>query len=88
MTVAWQIFSHRDPPWNDCCIEHDRLYWAGGSKVDRFKADAALLIAVAMKGHPCIATLMFISVRIGGHPLLPLPWRWGYGWKWPRGYSA
>jgi hypothetical protein len=28
-----------------------------------------------------------LAVRVFGHPLLPLPWRWGYGWRWPRGYE-
>jgi hypothetical protein len=29
---------------------------------------------------------MYYGVRVGGHPLLPFPWRRGYGWDWPYRY--
>lgn len=87
MTWAYRHLFDRDPPWNDLCIEHDRAYWQGGSCAARRKADIALLVGVVRNGHPVWAFLMWCAVRLGGHPLLPLPWRWGYGWRWPRPYD-
>jgi hypothetical protein len=87
MTAGWQFISHKPPPWNDCCVTHDKAYWAGGSSAQRKQADITLLIDVANRGYPLIAMLMYLAVRVGGVPWLPLPWRWGYGWKWARGYQ-
>lgn len=86
MTWLWRLVARRDPPWNGACVEHDRFYWQGGSAADRRWADTGLLIAVAQNGHPLFAILMWLAIRVGGHPLLPLPWRWGYGFKFPRRY--
>lgn len=80
--MLWRIVFNTDPPWNDCCVEHDLLYWAGGESFYRTRADLELYQCVLKAGYPRWATLMWIAVRIGGHPLLPLPWRWGYGWNY------
>jgi len=74
-----------DGDWGGCCVEHDKAYWEGGSYADRKKADIELMRCVAGKGRPWVAMLMYMGVRIGGCSLWPVPWRWGYGWKWPRG---
>jgi hypothetical protein len=87
MTALWRMVYRRDPPWNDLCIEHDKAYWVGGSVHDRREADRRLMAGVTLNGHPVFAFAMWCAVRIGGHPLLPFPWRWGYGWKWPNGYT-
>ena len=87
MTWTWRTVLGADPPWNDCCIDHDRVYWRGGTRADRIRADRDLHACVVRNGHPMWALAMWIAVRIGGHPLLPLPWRWGYGYRWPRGYD-
>jgi hypothetical protein len=34
-----------------------------------------------------VAWIMWTGVRLAGGPYLPVHWRWGYGWRWPRGYS-
>jgi len=73
-----------DGNWRDCCISHDKKYWSGGFRKDRRRADAELLSCVADRGHPVIAILMYIGVRIGGVAFLPTPFRWGFGHKWPR----
>lgn len=83
----YRTIMRRQPPWIGCCVTHDHTYWQGGSRRERLKADRALRFCVNHNGHPIIAVIMYIAVRIGGHPLLPFPWRWGYGWKWPRTYS-
>jgi hypothetical protein len=31
---------------------------------------------------------MYRGVRAGGTPYLPTPYRWGYGWRYLRGYKA
>jgi hypothetical protein len=87
MTWAWRQVFRRDPPWNDLCVEHDRAYWAGGSANDRRRADRKLMAGVVENGHPIFAFLMWCAVRIGGYPLSPTSWRWGYGFRWPRGYT-
>jgi len=30
---------------------------------------------------------MLAGVRVGGMPYLPTPYRWGYGWPYPRLYG-
>lgn len=70
--------------WGGCCVEHDKVYWKGGSYEDRRKADIELMRCVAGQGRPWVAMIMYIGVRIGGAAHWPVPWRWGYGWKWPR----
>jgi len=87
MTLLWSGVTGRPPPWEDCCVAHDRAYHAGGTRAARLLADRELMQSVSAKGHPYFGILMFLMVRLGGHPLLPFPWRWGYGWKFPRAYS-
>jgi hypothetical protein len=70
---------------SSCCVEHDWLYWQGGSWRDRKKADRlfreCMLDDKAPKPR---AWLRWAGVRVGGVGLLPTSWRWGYGWPWPR----
>ena len=73
-----------DGDYGGCCVEHDKAYWYGGSRAERLQADLALKSCVEQRGRPLLAKLMFIGVRIGGHTLLPTPWRWGFGWRWPQ----
>ena len=73
--------------WLACCIEHDKAYWAGGTKLDRKRADAALKQCVIKVGEPEIAQLMLAGVRVGGTPYFSTKFRWGYGWPYYRGYK-
>lgn len=68
-----------------CCVAHDRAYWQGGSCADRAAADRALAGCIRDSGHPVLADVYGVGVRIGGHALLPFPWRWGYGWPFGIG---
>lgn len=68
--------------WGGCCVEHDRDYWKGGTYEDRLAADRRLRECVEAKGHPVIAYLMYIGVRLFGAPHWPTPYRWGYKYKW------
>jgi hypothetical protein len=74
--------------WIDCCIRHDLAYWRGGTYQQRLDADLALEQCVAKVAQPELAKLMLQGVRAGGNPLLPTPFRWGYGWPFPRDYAA
>lgn len=74
--------------WLNCCIEHDKRYWRGGSYSERVDADIALKACVAQVGQPEIAELMLSGVRVGGTPYFPTKFRWGYGWDYPRGYKT
>ncbi|MEK7579289.1 MAG: hypothetical protein AAB460_02030 [Patescibacteria group bacterium] len=72
--------------WVECCAEHDSAYWCGGSAGDRLKADVALGICVNAK-VPRIGSLMQRTVRVTGVPWMPWNVRWGFGWKYGKGYK-
>lgn len=77
-----------DASWVDCCVEHDKAYWCGGSAAERKRADRELRACVADVGHTALGWSMEKGVWMGGVPWLPSSWRWGYGWEdWPRGYE-
>lgn len=78
------------PPWERCCVAHDRVYHRGeGGIAGRIAADAGLKVCVAdvlearavtPQAADAVAQTMFVAVRLGGAPCSGLPWRWGYGW--------
>ena len=73
-----------DGAYLDCCVEHDKAYYVGGSWTKRWRADKKLFKCVAnARGwyHKIIAPVMWIGVRIGGVSWLPTPFRWGFGQK-------
>ena len=73
--------------WLDCCTLHDFDYWKGGTSQERRDADNALKECVAEVGASKTAFIMLIGVRVGGSAFLPTPFRWGYGWSYPRFYG-
>jgi len=73
--------------WVSCCIRHDLAYWKGGTYNERLAADQSLKTCVSRVGEPEIANLMLAGVRVGGSPFYPMPYRWGYGWPYMRGYK-
>lgn len=83
MSLIWRALFSKAPPWERCCEDHDAEYAVGGTRHDRAWADARLLGCVANNGHPVWAILMWIAVRVGGHPIWPTTFRWGFqrGWK-------
>lgn len=87
MSWAWKKFLRQAPPWEQCCVKHDLAYWRGGFWKDRQEADLELMRCVKRHGHPVWAFLMFIAVRVGGSPLWPVAWRWGYGWQYTGRYE-
>jgi hypothetical protein len=76
-----------DGTWQSCCVDHDMVYWCGGSSAARCLADEKFRSCIAEKGGGVTAAIMYWGVRLGGNPWLPTYWRWGYGWSWPRGYT-
>lgn len=87
MSWIFRRVLRQPPPWEHACITHDMAYWQGGTAAERSHADRLLMVRVCLNGYPVIAFLMWLAVRIGGHPLLPLPWRWGYGHRYGQGYT-
>lgn len=74
--------------WCDCCFNHDVAYWRGGSEKEREQADKALRACVLERtGNKVLADMMYDGVRVGGSPVFPTWYRWGYGWKYGRGYK-
>lgn len=73
--------------WCDCCFNHDIAYWRGGSEDERKEADKTLRACVLSRtGNAALAETMYEGVRVGGSPAFPAWYRWGYGWKYGRGY--
>ena len=55
---------------------------------DRLQADEDLRVCVQERtGNRVLAKVMFEGVRVGGHPVFPNWYRWGYGWDYGRGYA-
>lgn len=73
--------------WLSCCEAHDFAYWQGGTYDQRLEADKALRMCVKDVGEPEIALLMLAGVRVGGSPIWPTSYRWGYGWSYLKWYS-
>jgi hypothetical protein len=79
--------SQRDR-WFGCCYVHDVRYWEGGTREARQRADSELQACVReTTGDKALADLMYQGVRLGGHPVFPTPYRWGYGWSYERSYA-
>lgn len=70
-----------DGDYGDCCVEHDKTYFLGGTIKERRAADLRLYECVKAKGHPFTAKMMWIGVRVGGVGFLPTSFRWGFGKK-------
>ena len=75
--------------WCDCCIAHDIAYWQGGSKIKKAQADKGLRTCVFSKtNNQLLADTMYFGVTIGGSPIYPVWYRWGYGWSYGRGFQV
>jgi hypothetical protein len=74
-----------DGCYRECCVEHDKAYYAGGTSRERRAADKALFKCVAAKKgwwhRTFVAPVMWVGVRVGGVGFLPTPFRWGFGQK-------
>jgi hypothetical protein len=72
-----------------CCLAHDLVYWQGGEREKKHQADTNLKHCVAkISGDSTLAGLMYTGVLIGGNPIWPTHFRWGYGWPYRlKGYQ-
>jgi hypothetical protein len=71
-----------DGDYRDCCVEHDKAYYNGGTKAQRLKADNRLRACVGAKNgwwHKPVSLVMWSGVRIGGGGWTGTNFRWGYG---------
>ncbi|MDJ0785738.1 MAG: hypothetical protein QNK05_02950, partial [Myxococcota bacterium] len=50
-------------------------------------ADVRFGECIAERKGGVLGTLMRLGVRVGGHPIVPAGWRWGYGRSYPAGYD-
>lgn len=71
-----------------CCTLHDFAYWQGGTMQQRLLADQEFAQCINELGQKRLSEIMLLGVRVGGTPYLPTPFRWGYGWPYPKGYGA
>jgi hypothetical protein len=83
---SWWPDRFGDTDWRHCCQEHDYAYWCGGSAADRVQADDLLGSCVAGDTNAPFGWLMRTGVRVGGHPAVPMYFRWGYGHPYAGGY--
>lgn len=74
-------------PFHFHCVEHDKFYYEGGTKKERYFADCLLMAKIAKQGYPICSFIVFLAVRFGGMPYLPFPWRWGFGHKYFKNYT-
>lgn len=74
-----------DGNYLSCCDQHDLDYFYGGSRLARKASDARLFECVAKQNSYTMAWVMWIGVRVFGHPWMPArSWRWGYSHRYPR----
>ncbi len=74
--------SFPDGDYRDCCIEHDKKYFFGGSWQQRLQADNEFLQCVRAQWqwyHQVLAPTMWVGVRMWGAPTWPTSYRWGFG---------
>ena len=71
----------------ECCVMHDLHYWCGGSSSLRKQADLELRRCVEKQAPAWRARFFYWGVRVGGHPIVPTSFRWGFGRSYPSGYD-
>ncbi|MEM9091779.1 MAG: hypothetical protein AAGC93_23945 [Cyanobacteria bacterium P01_F01_bin.53] len=55
-----------DFDFKDVCDRHDLDYAAGGTEDDRLRADQVLKQGILERGHPILARVYFVGVRVLG----------------------
>jgi hypothetical protein len=86
ISEMWRATFNSEPPFEGCCVDHDRAYWQGGPAWKRRHADEKLRECVMKRGHPAIAWVIYLGVRIFGAPYWPHRKRWGYSRQYRLGY--
>mgnify|MGYP001606150117 CR=1 FL=1 len=66
---------------SECCRQHDRFYYDGGTTEDRAAADRKLRECLQTKGSPILSWAYWMAVRLAGHHFWPraakpAAWAW------------
>lgn len=70
------------PAIRAACERHDAKYYVGGTREDRLKADAELLVEWLVAGMNAeTAEKGFAAIRVGGGPSGKQPYSWAFGGK-------
>jgi hypothetical protein len=77
-----------DSHWVECCVTHDIAYWCGGTREQRRRADAEFGACIAERTSGAVGLGMRLGVRVGGQPLFPTSYRWGYGHAYRACYPS
>lgn len=64
----------KPPPYEHCCVRHDREYGRLGTMDQRAQADRRLSACVIGAGHPGMGILMLIGVQVGGQSRYAFDW--------------
>ncbi|MCD9189292.1 MAG: hypothetical protein LUM44_22940 [Pyrinomonadaceae bacterium] len=70
-----------DGNYFDCCVQHDREYYAGGSRKARWHSDKKLFLCIASKPkfyNKFVAPIAWLGVRVGGVAWLNASFSWGF----------
>lgn len=70
-----------DGNYFDCCVQHDREYYAGGSWKARWRSDKELFLCIASKPkfyNKLVAPIAWLGVRVGGVSWLNASFSWGF----------
>ncbi len=73
-----------DSNWTECCVQHDLEYWQGGAKEKRKDIDILFKQCLQDKGYIILPNAMYFTVRLLGSSWMPTPFRWGFGWNYPK----
>jgi len=73
--------------WLHCCQAHDFDYWQGGTQSQRTASDRRLQHCINQVAPTGLGFMMFYGVQLGGSPIWPTSFRWGYGWPFARDYA-
>lgn len=65
--------------WSECCIQHDREYWKGGSLKLRDQSDKKLKDCFDKKGHRILSSLVYWAVHLGHYSPIKSKFKWGWG---------
>lgn len=63
-----------------CCVVHDVAYWIGGTMEDKNISDKEFEECIVKRADPISARIYREAVSVGGNPIAPNTFRWGYGW--------
>lgn len=70
-----------DGNYLDCCVQHDREYYAGGTSKERWRSDKKLFSCIAAKPkfyNKLVAPIAWLGVRVGGVSWLKASFSWGF----------